>query len=161
MLLNINCYKTFQSLTIWKRCQIWSTVTKIRTICHAWNIWKLSRSCKQLRLLRPTDPRKVLPCPMEDCSISSALHLTIDVIFTGSYIHRLCFLNVRLPFSAQQCSTWVQWTTICDFLLRCNSSSVFERFIHYRTRLCFHYLNCNRIVLNSMCMTPLLWEVQS
>ena len=28
---------------------------EIRTICHAWDLWKLSRSCKQLCLLSPPD----------------------------------------------------------------------------------------------------------
>ena len=28
-------------------------VLKIRTICHAWDLWKLAQSCKQLHLLCP------------------------------------------------------------------------------------------------------------
>ena len=29
---------------------------KVRTICHAWDLWKVTWSCKQLRLLCPPDP---------------------------------------------------------------------------------------------------------
>ena len=32
------------------------TVLKMWTICHARDLWKLARSCKQLRLLCPPDP---------------------------------------------------------------------------------------------------------
>ena len=38
-----------------------SAVLKIRTVCHARDLRKLARSCKQLHLLCPPDPKK-LPC---------------------------------------------------------------------------------------------------
>ena len=31
-------------------------VLKIRTNRHVWDLWKLARSCKQVRILRPPDP---------------------------------------------------------------------------------------------------------
>ena len=39
----------------WPRAMIWAkAVLKIRTICHARDLWKLAQSCKQLHLLCPS-----------------------------------------------------------------------------------------------------------
>ena len=40
----------------WRKRSLQYPVRKIRTICHVWYLWKLARSCKQLRLLCLPDP---------------------------------------------------------------------------------------------------------
>ena len=40
---------------------LYKAVLNIRTICHARDLWKLARSCKQVHLLWPPDPWN-LPC---------------------------------------------------------------------------------------------------
>ena len=58
----ITCYHAWLLVLCWSMTSVsWSfTVLKIRTICHARDLWKLARSCKELRLPCPPDPYNLL-----------------------------------------------------------------------------------------------------